>query len=621
MFTFAGRISVKREAPDGTGGDKGIALAIAEEPEASDGSLAADRKLTAEVNVAENKRALFDVSGNCSVEQKGPNTAICDEGISLPLTDKAIDSWGAIAASARRFFTGTALSRISGLLRDMSMAYAFGAAPLVAIFLLAFRLSNLLRRLLSEGALQSAFIPVFEALRFQSPLRAATFFRNLSATIALLLIIVIVISAAALGRLAYFIQLSPATHELFLLTALLMPGLLFICLYGLCSAFLQCQKIYFIPAAAPVLFNLVWIAGVVLIRDQPLAEAMSLLACIVVFGALCQWLFTLPATWNSLQQLGLEAVWRGIRLRTEEVRTLRTPLAMGITGVAATQVNNALDGFFAWWADPSGPAYLWYAIRLQQLPMALWGVAMSGALLPPLCRLAKESDLTAFQSSFSQAMKKTIFWMMLATAWFFVAGPSCVALLFGRGDFTGEDIAMTTYCLWGYIIGLVPAVLVLIATAAFYSRGQFRIPMQASFLAVIINSTLNAIFIGVLDKGVVSVAIATSIAAAVNLTYLQGMLKRQGREVSCGKMYGAASFVSAVAVLGAIASELWLWGDSPAYQLLLGMAPTYSAILTEPLLRLITEGIAFLCCGAVAYLGMHSRLYPNVVKIKYTVGR
>lgn len=513
------------------------------------------------------------------------------------------DSWHTIVHSAKRFFTGTVFSRISGMLRDMSMAYAFGATPLVATFLLAFRLSNLFRRLLGEGALQSAFIPLFETVRAISPLRGAEFFRNLSASVALLLLLIIAVLGVGLLGVGSFVPLSTDMRELLLLTAMMLPGLLFFCLYGIYAALLQCNKSYFIPAIAPAAFNLVWVAGVLLIYNEPLPQAMYQLAAIVVFAALCQWLVTVPSAWALLQRDGLPAVWRGIEYKSDEVRRLLIPLCLGIGGVAATQVNNALDGLFGWWADPSGPAYLWYALRLQQLPLSLWGIALSGALLPPLCRAAKESDPTLFQTFFTNAMQKTLLWMVLATAWFFAAGHTWITLLFGHGDFTAHDIAETTHCLWGYSVGLTPMILVLITAAAFYARGNFRTPMQASILSVIANISFNTLFIGVFGWGAMSVAMATSLSALLNYSYLRWALRRSGKTVALGAAYLQAIVVGASAFFAAIFIDQSIWGNSPAYHLLFReQLPLYGvSTYTGEILRCTVQGLPFLAAAFVVY--------------------
>ncbi len=143
------------------------------------------------------------------------------------------DTPQSIRRSASRFFSGTLLSRVSGMLRDMSMAYAFGMQPAIAAFMLAFRLSHLFRRLFGEGALQSAFIPEFEALRHKDSQSAFTFFRDLAFGLTLFLTVLITILCLGLGAALQWIVLSDDNYEVIFLTLLMLPSLLFICLFGI----------------------------------------------------------------------------------------------------------------------------------------------------------------------------------------------------------------------------------------------------------------------------------------------------------------------------------------------------------------------------------------------------
>jgi len=173
-----------------------------------------------------------------------------------------MDTSHSILRSAKYFFAGTALSRLSGLFRDMAMAFCFGGAPEIAAFMVAYRLANLLRRLFGEGNLQSGFVPHFETLRAASPQAAFSFYRDSAYSLfALLSLCVLAIE----GILWLLLGVLPAGwREIAELTMWMAPGLLFICLSALNSALLQCQKKYFISAITPVLFNSVWIAAVLM---------------------------------------------------------------------------------------------------------------------------------------------------------------------------------------------------------------------------------------------------------------------------------------------------------------------------------------------------------------------
>lgn len=429
------------------------------------------------------------------------------------------DSTHSIVNSAKRFFSGTLLSRISGMLRDVSMAYAFGTHEAVAAFLVAFRLSHLLRRLFGEGALQSAFIPQFESIRSQNSQTACRFFRDLYVWLTLGLTTIIFGSMGILAGCWFYGDLSSGNADIVFLALLLMPSLLFICLFGLNASLLQCEKSYFISGVAPVAFNVIWVIGALLLQNTPASHAMPWLAVCVIIACFSQWLMTVPQTMRILNQHDVP-FYKNVKLFSSDLKNFCTPLFFGIIGVAATQINSALDAIFARYANEEGPALLWYALRIQQLPLALFGVAIAGALLPPLTRALKNQEKEKYLSFLQFAVRKTFALMIPLTAGLLIMGDTCVACLFGRGDFDAHSIVGTTRCLWGYSLGLVPMALVLVVAPAFYAQKDTFTPAKISFISVLTNVVLNAFFVFSLGLGEVSVAIATSISSWVNLAFL-----------------------------------------------------------------------------------------------------
>jgi putative peptidoglycan lipid II flippase len=435
-----------------------------------------------------------------------------------------IDSTQSIWISAKHFFSGTLLSRLAGMLRDMAMAYAFGTGAAIASFMLAFRLSHLLRRLFGEGALQAAFIPEFEALRTQEPKKAFQFFRDLVLVLTLVLSLVIILGCLSLGLWLLYGEMSTEQYEVIFLTLLMLPSLLFICLFGLNAALLQCEKNYFIPGVAPVAFNVIWILAVFVLKNNN-SSAMPLLALGVIVACFFQWFMTVPKT-LSILWLQLGPLLRNIRLSSSDIWKIGKPLALGFIGVAASQINSAMDALFARYAEPEGPAFLWYAMRIQQLPLALFGIAIAGALLPPLSRAIKNQDWENYHHFLQDACKRTFTLMLPITAAFFILGDTCISLLYGRGEFTYLSIFGTTRCLWAYNLGLLPTTFILILAPACYAKSHYRLPALAACLSMGVNLLLNWILIMKFGLGAVSVALATSLSAWINVCFLTVSLKK-----------------------------------------------------------------------------------------------
>ncbi len=437
-----------------------------------------------------------------------------------------------ILHSAKRFFSGTLLSRITGLGRDVALAFAFGTDSALAAFLVAFRFAHLLRRLLGEGAFQTAFIPAFEGLRHESNLRAGRFFADLYAALSILLILLISIGLAGGTALLWHIELNPGNAEIVKLTLLMLPSLLFICLFGLNASLLQCEKYYFLPAFAPTAFNLFWIVGALSLKGLPTVVAMPRLALFINVACFCQWLVTAPTTWQIVKNLGVMNIWKNLHPLATDLKKLTAPMLLGLIGIGASQINNALDAVFARYASLEGPAYLWYAIRIQQLPLGLIGIALSGALLPALARTINVNgveleNLKKFKELLNSTLKKCLLLMLPITIGMFLFGRFGIQLIYGHGDFDAAAVTETTYCLWGYALGLIPMALVLILAPGFYAQKNYRLPTQASVASMVLNVILNCWFVFGLHWGAASIAITTSLSAWLNYFWLAYAMHRE----------------------------------------------------------------------------------------------
>jgi len=425
-----------------------------------------------------------------------------------------MDTNHSILQSAKHFFFGTLFSRATGLLRDMAMAFWFGSAPEVAAFMVAYRLANLFRRLFGEGNLQAGFVPHFETLRVQEAKKSFLFYRDTAFSLFLSLSLVIGLMEAVLWLFSQ--QLTGSWAEIATLSMWMAPGLLFICLSSLNSAFLRCQKKYFITAASSAFFNCVWILAAFGAHYFPLNQAIILLSASVTLAFFIQWLSTAQGARKEWASHLHWKEWFQPHLFSCDWAQLLKPMMVGIIGAGALQFNSALDAVFGLIADPSGPAYLWYAIRIQQLPLALFGIALSGALLPPLSRAMQEGALDRYQDLLETSLKRSAILMIPCTFAMFTLGGVGLNLLFGRGDFSSHDIQETLLCLWAYGVGIVPAVFVLLFATGCYAQKSYGAPTMAAFMAVLLNATLNVLMVFVFHWGAVSIALATSLSSFLN---------------------------------------------------------------------------------------------------------
>lgn len=465
-----------------------------------------------------------------------------------------------LAVYVRRFFSGTLLSRISGMVRDLTMAFAFGDHPSVAAFMVAFRLSNLFRRLLGEGPFQSAFIPHFEGLRVQDPEKATFFFRKLTLLIVLLLLGITIFVEGGIGAILSWGTVSEGNREVISLTGWLFPGILFICLYGLNISLLNCYDSFFIPSVAPIVCNGIWIAAAFFLRNKDPSIAMPTLAKWIVIGFVGQWLLTLPLTLKHAAANWRE--WFKFHI-PQEVKDLAKAFTLGAIGVGAMQINAFVDVLFARYADIRGPAYLWYSIRLEQLALAIFGIACISTVVPRLSRAIKSGDMAQAQSLFGLSYKRIMAVMIPCTFAILALGASSVNLIYGRGHFTELAISKTTLCLWAYGLGLIPTTVVILFSAIFYAQNNFRTPMLISVLTVAINILLNGIFVFGFKMGAISTALATSISAWINCWILHQMTGRRGwkTELSLARIFNLC-FASCFAFLCALTADYFLFNPT-----------------------------------------------------------
>lgn len=478
-----------------------------------------------------------------------------------------------VSRSSFSFLSGTFLSRLSGLGRDMAMAVIFGSHPMIAAFMVAFRFANLIRRLFGEGALSSGFIPHYEELKASSPENGAKFVRDLLFSLSFFLILLIGALEILLWGLGS--SLNPGNREILHLTMSMLPGALFICFFGLCSGLLQCERRFFITGFAPVAFNGVWIAAALLLRGKDPSFAVFSLSLAVIVGFFMQWAMLAPQTFVLLKR---SLSWRECfrpQLFSSSIRRLAKPVFLSILGVGAMQINSALDGVFARSASLEGPAYLWYAIRIEQLPLALFGIALSTALLPSLSRAFEEGAKDRYARLLRFSFRRSFSLIFPCSLGIFALGLAGINLLYGHGDFSPQATYETTFCLWGYGMGLLPSVFVLLLAPAFYARKEFRIPMIGSLVAVVLNVAMNAFLVFVLHGGAFSIAVATSLAAWFNYFFLNHHFSKQiGKPLLDGPVFRSffkTGTCTLIASLSALLVGHFFIGD-PTLKLAMGDA-------------------------------------------------
>lgn len=420
----------------------------------------------------------------------------------------------------KSFLTGTFLSRIGGFIRDLSMAFCFGTEPAIAAFLVAFRFSNLFRRIFGEGALLNGFIPYFEMERSKSPQQAAFFYRDILFSVFAILVAIVILLCSSLFYFSSNGLLSPANYQICYYMMIMLPGVVFICLYTISSALLQCEKDFFIPSIAPLLTNVVWILAIWIYKDADLLKAGKALSIAIVIAYILQWLFVFV---KSLIYYCKYCDWKTffqINLFPKAMRKMLASVSFGVLGVSAMQINTALDSIFARLASLEGPAYLNYAIHIHQLPLALFGIGISTTILPTLARYLENGKHKEFEEVIKNAIEKLHYFLIPSMFAMLALAGVAVNMLYGRGHFGTLSISQTSLCLIGYGLGIVPMGLITVLASIFYAKKDYKSPSLASIKSIIANIIFNFLFVVVFQWGAVSVAISTSLAAFLNVFLL-----------------------------------------------------------------------------------------------------
>ncbi len=423
----------------------------------------------------------------------------------------------------------TSLSRVLGLLRDTLTAGLFGTSAVMSDFVVAFRLPNLFRALFGEGALSSAFVPVFMATRGTEGDAAAWTVARKTVTLvaAVLLGVVVSLVLATFAVERWVPGLADRAPHLLPLMRIMMPYILFICLAGLLMAMLNACHRFSLPALTPSLLNIVWVAFVLFVcprlGPQPERQIYGVAAAVFVAG-LVQMGVQVPA----LARLGFRPgfTWDPADPRVRRVFALMGPTALG---QSVTQVNVMVNTLLARWAAPWAPASLFYAERLLYFPQGLLATAMSTVLLPVFSGHAARGDHAELRATLNHSLRTLLFVMIPASVGLWALAEPITRLIFGWGRFDAAAVAHTAIALEFYAPGLMVFCLAKVFVPAFYALQDTRTPFRIGLRAVALNFALNVLFVLTwpADYKHAGLAFATVLSEGMNGLTLAALLHRR----------------------------------------------------------------------------------------------
>jgi len=508
-------------------------------------------------------------------------------------------------------------SRVLGLLREILFAALFGAGAVADAYTVAFRIPNMLRDLLAEGALSSAFVPTFTAALAQEGRDRAHALGNLTLSALLVLtggltLLGIVFSEEIVVAIAHGFggdaeKVALAAH----LTRVMMPILALVSLGAVWMGMLNAQRHFVMPALAPALFNVVSIVagGVVWLWGPGVEAGVMMWSLGTLAAGVAQALIQLPMLWKLGYRPGLRM--RGL-WRDQGIRRMARLMAPALVGVAAIQINVFVNTRFAGLLEDGAVAQLGYAFRLFFLPLGVFGVALATVTTTDVSEEAARGDRSALAARVGESTSAG--WMLIAASavGLAVLAEPVTTLVYRHGQTTLADAQAIALVLQAYVVGLLPYGLVKILAPAFYSVDRPRIPLVASLTAVMVNITFNALTYEQLRAP--GIALGTGLGALANVAVLRMAFTRVVGPIPVPRRWARlGSLLLANGLMGLLVGAAWEGAQIVAADAGLGAWPV---LLLAPFLLVVIGA------GFTVYVGVLRALnYPGAALLWSLPGR
>ncbi|MBT2186260.1 murein biosynthesis integral membrane protein MurJ [Sphingobium nicotianae] len=428
----------------------------------------------------------------------------------------------------------TLLSRVLGMVRDMLMARYVGAGFASDAFLIAWRLPNLFRALFAEGAFSAAFVPMFNRIMAKEGTddpdagrdAAIAFAGQVLSVLFPVLVGLTILMMLAAGPVVWAMtggfpdggpdKFALARH----LTIITFPYLGLVSLTSLLGGILNSFNRFWVNAAAPTLLNICMIVAVVFFRGDGAIATAETQAIAVTISGLMQLLWLI---W-SCRRIGV-VLRLGLPRLSPQVKLLLAVIGPAAIGQGAIQINLLISTSLAARFLPQGSvSWIYYADRLNQLPLGLIGIGVGTAILPLLSRQIGGGDARAANDTQNRALELALFLALPAAVALFVSATPIIRGVFQHGVFTAADTIGCAATLAAFAPGVPAYVLIKVLTPGFYARSDTKTPVRIAFWSMLINLVGNLTLIWPL--GPVGIALSTALSAWVNVILLFVALHR-----------------------------------------------------------------------------------------------
>ncbi len=424
----------------------------------------------------------------------------------------------------------TMLSRLTGLLREVLIARAFGASAYTDAFFVAFRIPNLLRRLFAEGAFSQAFVPILAEYKNQKG-EAATksLVDHVTTTLIWMLVLTCIIGVVAAPVIVYFIatgfQSDPVKFTLSVaMTRIMFPYIAFMAFVALSGGILNTWKQFKIPAFTPVLLNLCFIGSSLFVAPY-LEQPVYALALAVIAGGISQMAIQIPALYRigMLPRIGLNPK---AAFGDPGVKRVLKQMGPAVFGVSVAQISLIINTNIASHLQSGSVSWLSYADRLMEFPTALLGVALGTILLPSLSKAHSDGDPKEYSSLLDWGLRLTFLLALPSAIGLAVLSTALTATLFHYGTFDIQSVEMTGRALVAYGIGLIGFILIKILAPGFYAKQDIRTPVKIGIGVLIATQAMNLLFVPLFAHA--GLALSIGLGACINAGLLYWGLHRRG---------------------------------------------------------------------------------------------
>ncbi len=443
----------------------------------------------------------------------------------------------------RQIVVLTVVSRILGMVRDMAFAFFLGASGVMDGWVIAFMIPNLARRLFGEGAASSSLIPVYSQ-ELEKDRKQAD---RLALTVTTMVFVVtggIVVAGEALIWVWYALTDLETTRLKLALSGVMLPYMVMICCVAILAGILNTHRHFAAPAVAPVLLNVLLIGSLCfggwVLDVSPRVQVFVAAVAVLLAGGVQLFIQVPPLRAHGVH---IRPAWEVRSAAFRRVLLLMGPMILGLT---ATQLNTLADNLIAAWLSGSAEkghvftlfgrhihyplwegavSQLFYAQRLYQFPLGVFGISLATAIFPVMSADAARRDFDALCKTVSRGLRCAVFVALPATIGLLFISESVVAAIFQRGEFSSLDTIGTSFTLAFYVLGLSGYFAQHVLARAFYSLQESDIPAKSAAAAVVVNVCLNLTLVWFLGTG--GLAASTALCSYLQVAILTLVLRRQ----------------------------------------------------------------------------------------------